>query len=154
MSRVESVSQVNKQQVLLFVDAVLNAGHLELVDQLIAADYLGHMRCLAGAVVGQEGVRRLVSSHRQAHPGLQIRIAELVAEDDRVAVRWQASASLLGSQPARNGSAPCSEGLSMIRLLAGRQVDSYTECAHLTSPERSSPPRRETRQPEGRRHVT
>jgi predicted SnoaL-like aldol condensation-catalyzing enzyme len=154
MSQVESVSEVNKQKVRLFVDAVLNAGRLELIDQLIAADYLGHMRCLARTVIGPEGVRRLVSSHRRAHPGLQIRIAELVAEDDRVVVRWQASASLPGMRSARGGSAPCSEGLSIIRLLAGKQVDSHTECADLASTEGPSPPRNQSSKPEGRAGMT
>ena len=42
----ESVSELNKQKVRLFVDFVLNAGRLDLIDELIAADFLGHVRCL------------------------------------------------------------------------------------------------------------
>ena len=135
----ESVSELNKQKVRLFVDAVLNAGRLDLIDELIAADFLGHVRCLARAVIGPDGVRQLVSSHRRTHPGLQFTIADLVAEDDRVVVRWRASATPPGEGVTGRASAPYSEGLSIIRLLAGRQVDSRTECAAASSPSGTPP---------------
>jgi hypothetical protein len=136
---VESVSELNKQKVRLFVDAVLNAGRLDLIDELIAADFLGHVRCVGRAVIGPEGVRQLVSSHRRTHPGLQVTIADLVAEDDRVVVRWRASEMPVGVGFTGRESAPYSEGLSIIRLLAGRQVDSRTECAGSASPARTTP---------------
>ena len=125
----ESVSELNKQKVRLFVDAVLNAGRLDLIDELIAADFLGHVRCRrAGS--DRAGGRAPARVEPPPHPpGLQFTIADLVAEDDRVVVRWRASAIPLGVGFTGRASAPYSEGLSIIRLLAGRQVDSRTECA-------------------------
>ena len=38
-----AVSEHNKQKVRLFVEAVLNEGRLELIDELVAADYAGHI---------------------------------------------------------------------------------------------------------------
>ena len=38
-----NVSELNKRRVQLFIEAVLNQGRLELIDELIAADYAGHL---------------------------------------------------------------------------------------------------------------
>jgi hypothetical protein len=107
----DRVSERNKQKVRLFVELVLNEGRLELIDDLIAADYVGRVQ--DRDVAGPQGVRRLIC----AHPDLQVSVEDQIAEDDRVATRWR----------ARCGSSPGYAGISMIRLLAGKQVDSHTE---------------------------
>jgi len=135
MACVKSVSELNKLKVRLFVEAVWNEGRLELIDELIAADYLGLLPCADTGVAGPEGVRRLVSSRRRAHPGLYIKIEDQIAEDELVVTRWLATATATGVQPAavRARRIPCCAGISIIRLLAGKQVDSRTEYTKLTS---------------------
>jgi len=137
MAQMKNVSEFNKLRVRLFIEAVLNEGRLELIDELIAADYVGHIPCAEPEVTGPAGVRQLVSSHRRAHPGLHIQIEDQVAEEDRVVTRWHATV------PAREAQAPlgpagrtaCYAGISIIRLLVGKQVDSHTECTNFsTSP--------------------
>lgn len=128
----ESITELNKRKVLLFVEAVWNAGRLELIEQLVAADYVGHAPSLDPAVIGPEGVRRLVSSHRAAHPDLYIKIEDQIAEDDRVVSRWCATTA--GSPLARAAlaePAPCCAGITIIRLLAGKQVDEHTQYTRL-----------------------
>jgi predicted ester cyclase len=117
---VDSVSELNKQKVRLFVEAVWNDGHLDLIDELVADDYVGRVPCAELAVLGPQGLRRLVSSQRRAHPDLYVKIDDQIAEDDRVVTRWQARAPT-----------PCFEGISIIRFLAGKQVDSHTEYTNL-----------------------
>lgn len=135
MARVKSVSELNKLKVRLFVEAVWNEGRLELIDELIAADYLGLLPRADTGVAGPEGVRRLVSSRRRAHPGLYIKIEDQIAEDDLVVTRWLATTAAPGMQPAttRARRIPCCAGISIIRLLAGKQVDSRTEYTSLIS---------------------
>jgi hypothetical protein len=127
---VTGVSERNKRKVELFVDAVWNEGRLELIDELVAADYLGHVYGLANQVSGPQGVRRLVSSRRLAYPGLYVKIEDQIAEHDLVVTRWRATADppepdalTAGVEPAR-----CCAGISIVRLLAGKQVDSHTGC--------------------------
>lgn len=136
MAQVNNISELNKLKVQLFVEAVLNQGRLDLIDELVAADYLGHLPpCVGTAVSGPAGVRRLVASRRRAHPGLNIKIEDQIAEDDRVVTRWlattTASAARTGESLARR--APCCAGISITRLLAGKQVDSTTECTPMTA---------------------
>jgi hypothetical protein len=115
---VDSTSELNKRKVVLFVEAVWNEGRLELVDELVAADYLGRVGRIAGEVHGPDGVRRLVADGRGAYPDLYVKIDDQIAEDDRVATRWRAMTG---------GHTPCYAGISVIRLLAGKQVESHTE---------------------------
>lgn len=131
--RVKSVSELNKLQVRLFVEAVWNEGRLDLIDELVAADYMGLLHGADTGVTGPEGVRRLVASRRRAHPGLHIKIEDQVAEEDRVVTRWQATTTALAADGAIAGHTPCCAGISITRLLAGKQVDSHTECTNLTS---------------------
>jgi predicted SnoaL-like aldol condensation-catalyzing enzyme len=126
------VSERNKRKVQLFVETVWNEGRLELIDELVAADYLGHMSCLQDPVVGPEGVRRLVSSRRHAHPDLYIKVEDQVAEGDLVVMRWRASARTPVPREAA-GPAQCWSGISVIRLLAGKQVDAHTAVVPGTS---------------------
>ena len=79
--------------------------------------------------------RSLACWSRRAHPGLYVKIEDQIAEDDRVVTRWRATV------PAREAHAPlspaartaCCAGISVTRLLVGKQVDSHTECAILTA---------------------
>ena len=128
----KNISELNKLRVRLFIEAVLNEGRLELIDELIAADFVGHLTCAEPDLTGPAGVRQFLSSRRRAHPGLYVKIEDQIAEDDRVVTRWRATV------PAHEAQAPlapaaCYVGISITRLLAGKQVDSHTECAILTA---------------------
>jgi predicted ester cyclase len=131
---VDSASELNKRKVRLFVEAVWNDGRLELIDELVAADYVGQVPPIERGVHGPEGVRRLVSCARRAHPDLYVKIDDQIAEDDRVATRWRATtnAPVALATTALTGRTPCYAGISIIRLLAGKQVDSHTEYTTVT----------------------
>ena len=130
----DSVTELNKRKVRLFVEAVWNEGRVEMVDELVADDYVGRVPCLDSRVLGPHGVRRLVASRHRAHPDLHIKIEDQIAEDDRVVTRWQATTTAPAAPDgALAGRAPCYAGISIIRLLAGKQVDSHTECSMESS---------------------
>jgi len=128
---VDSASELNKRKVLLFVEAVWNEGRLELIDELVAADYLGRVPRIERGVRGPEGVRRLVTHGRRAHLDLYIKIDDQIAEDDRVATRWRAM-TRAPAAVATTGRTTCYAGISIVRLLAGKQVESHTEYTNAT----------------------
>ena len=133
MAQMKDVSGFNKLRVQLFIEAVLNEGQLDLIDELVAADFFGHIPCAEQDVTGPAGVRQLVSSHRHAHPGLYVKIEDQIAEEDRVVTRWHATvpAQQAPAAPAPARHTVCYTGISITRLLAGKQVDSHTECTNL-----------------------
>jgi hypothetical protein len=133
----KGISELNKLKVRLFIEAVLNEGRLELIDELIAADFVGHLPWGEPNVTGPAGVRQFVSSRRRGHPGLYVKIEDQIAEDDRVVTCWRATVPVREAQAplAPAGHAACYAGISVTRLLAGKQVDSHTECAVLPDPQ-------------------
>ncbi len=125
------MSELNKLKVRLFFEAVLNEGRLELIDELVGADYVGRVPCLQQRVLGPEGVRRFLTS--PSYIDLYVKIEDQIAEDDRVVTRWHATAQARDAR-ARPPAVPAPRyaGISIIRLLAGKQVDSHTEYTVLT----------------------
>lgn len=122
------MSELNKQKARLFVEAVLNEGRIELIDELVAIDYVGDIPWPERKVIGRDELRRLVITHRRTYPDLYIKIEDEIAEHDLVVLRWRATATPPPTD-ASGGCSRCWKGISIIRLLAGRQVDTYTAAA-------------------------
>jgi len=114
MTQVKNVSELNKLKVRLFVEAVWNEGRLDLIDELVAADYIGHFPCSETAVAGPEGVSRLVSDYRRADPGLYVKIMDQIAEDDRVVTCWQATTAAPGTVTRGRRGTLCHAGLTPV----------------------------------------
>jgi predicted SnoaL-like aldol condensation-catalyzing enzyme len=125
-----SVSDLNKQKVRQFIEEVLNDGRLELIDELVAKDFIGRLGCVAFALNGPDGVRRFVSHRRLACPDLYMKIEDQIAEDDRVVIRWRTTAWQSQAPVATPSIGPCPHcaGITIVRLLAGKQVDAHTQC--------------------------
>jgi predicted ester cyclase len=128
-----SVSDVNKRKVRQFFDEVLNEGRLELIDELVAQDFIGRVGCLAVALNGPDGVRRFVSCGRVACPDLYLKIEDQIAEDDRVVTRWRTTGRERHAPVQIASIDPCGRcvGITIVRLLAGKQVDAHTTCTRL-----------------------
>ena len=66
-----------------FYERVVNAGHVELLETMLAADFQAH-----GPSRPLDSVRQTILRLREQFPDLSVRIHELVADGDHVAVRW------------------------------------------------------------------
>jgi predicted ester cyclase len=77
------VSEANKAIVRRLVEEVMNAGRLDVVDDLYTTD-------LAPAA------RRWITPFRAAFPDVRMRVVDLIAEGDQVVGRFTCSATHLG----------------------------------------------------------
>jgi steroid delta-isomerase-like uncharacterized protein len=68
-------------------EAVIPAGDATAMRDLVVADFLDHDP-LPGQPAGLEGAEYVVSTMHGAHPDLRFTIDDLVAEGDRVTIRW------------------------------------------------------------------
>lgn len=116
----------NKALVRRFYQDAYTQGRLDLIDELFAADYVGHSP--AGPEMhGPAAARHVVSSFRAAFPDLRFTLDDLIAEGDRVVVR----STLRGThQGAFFGVAPTGKsvtlpGITIHRVAAGRIVESW-----------------------------
>jgi len=76
----------NKAIVRRLVDEAQTQGRLEVVDELLADDFIDHTP-LEGLPGTREGVRMLFAALRAAFPDLRVEISEQIAEDDKVVTR-------------------------------------------------------------------
>jgi predicted SnoaL-like aldol condensation-catalyzing enzyme len=102
------------------LEVLWNAGTLEVVDEILAGDVVVHDR--GATIEGADAVKEAVAAARAAHPGLELRVEEQVAEGDLVATRWTAT----------DGDA-CATGLELARF-EGARVAEVWESWHPLPP--------------------
>jgi steroid delta-isomerase-like uncharacterized protein len=87
----ETGSQSAKDVVRRFFGA-WNESDFASIDEVVAADAEHHDPMDPPDLPsGPEGERQLIEAYRSAFPDARIEIEDMVAEDDRVAVRWTAT---------------------------------------------------------------
>jgi predicted ester cyclase len=116
-----------KDCVRRYLQLVWNEGRVELVGDFIAADYVGHDQREGAVTERPDGVRERVRASRSAFPDLRVDMHDDLAEQDLVAIRWTASGTEAG------GGRLAWSGISVFRLLAGKQVESWTQWDRLRS---------------------
>src|SRR5690349_21002366 len=77
----------NKTTVRRYFSEVLNEGKLAGLDTLAEDDYMEN-NPLPGQGAGREGFKQRVSGLRGAFPDIHYTIEDMIAEGDRVALRW------------------------------------------------------------------
>ena len=78
-------AEENKAVFLRFVDE-LRRGNVAIVDEVCSAKFRFYSPNLPNFPKGLEGARMLVKRGRDS--GIEARIEDIIAEDDKVAVRW------------------------------------------------------------------
>lgn len=89
--------EANKSIARRLVEEVWNKGNLKIADELLAADLrdwdaarLSYDPSDPEAGQGLEGFKELVKMFRNAFPDVYLTIDDMIAERDRVVVRWTA----------------------------------------------------------------
>ena len=67
---------------------VWEEGNIDLVDELLAPDYVNHTPASPDQPTGPEGVKGLVAMFRSAIPDLRVVVEDMIAEGEKVAVRY------------------------------------------------------------------
>jgi steroid delta-isomerase-like uncharacterized protein len=75
----------NKKTVRRFYDEVMNAGNLNVIDELIADDYVEHEE-FPGIPTNKDGVRQFIKLYRDAFPDLKAHVDDVLAENDKVVI--------------------------------------------------------------------
>ncbi len=76
-------TEENKAIIRRRVEEIWNSGNLTTADELIVTDYASN-----GQAIGREGFKQFVTSVRTAFPDLYFTIEDLIAEGDKVVVRY------------------------------------------------------------------
>jgi len=102
-------------------------GNLDVVDELVASDYVGHDPAVPEPLRGPEGMKEFISTYRAAFPDARITVKEQLAEGNLVATRWSGSGThegeLMGIAPT--GKHVTVSGLTISRLEGGKIVEEF-----------------------------
>ena len=97
----------NKALVRRFVDEIVNAGNLDLLDELVSADFVEHEAFPGFPTTGPEAPRAAMEMFRTAFPDFQFTVDDMIAEGDKVVVRATMSGThkgeFLGIPPTNKG---------------------------------------------------
>jgi predicted ester cyclase len=97
-------------------------GNIDLLDNLLAPEYVNHTFATPDLPSGPEGVKEVVRMFRSRVPDLEVVIEDMIAEGDRVATRYALEGPHRGDL---FGVAPTGRALSiksmMVERLSGGQ---------------------------------
>ena len=79
-----------------FFEEIWSQGNLDLVDELVAPDYVGHPSGPEDTVRGPEGVKEYIGGLRAGIPDLTMTVEDQLADHDMVATRWTARGTQTG----------------------------------------------------------
>jgi predicted ester cyclase len=82
-----SLIEQNKQMISRYFEEVWNQGKLEVLDELIAPNYINHSPKAPNPKPGPEGLKPIVAALRKGMPDVKYTIQDMVVSSDKVAVR-------------------------------------------------------------------
>jgi predicted ester cyclase len=109
-----------------FYDEVLNHKRLDVIDEVIAPDFIEHG---SPPVVGRDGFRAFVSGLVEALPDFEFTVNDWIVEGDRVAARCAASGTHRGELWgfAATGRRVRWTAIHIWRIADGRLVERWSE---------------------------
>ena len=120
-------TEENKAIVRRVNDEIWSEGRLDVIDELIADDFVATVVGAPEQIRGPQGFREFVGTYRKAFPDLRITVDEQVAEGETVVTRWTATGTNEGELmgiPA-TGKQATTAGININRISDGKLVEGW-----------------------------
>jgi steroid delta-isomerase-like uncharacterized protein len=111
-----------------FLEEAFNSGKLDVVDELVAPEFVNHDAALPEPTVGIEAAKASINGYREAFPDLRLTVEQQLAEGELVTTRWSARGTHQGELMgmAATGKQATVTGITIDRIVEGRLVESWT----------------------------
>ena len=111
-----------------FLEEAFNSGNLDVVDELVAPEFVNHDAALPEPTVGIEAAKASITGYRDAFPDLRLTVEQQLADGELVATRWSARGTHQGELMgmAATGKQATVTGITIDRIVDGRFVESWT----------------------------
>ncbi|MGH8604627.1 MAG: ester cyclase [Gammaproteobacteria bacterium] len=116
------MSNENKAIIYRLIDEVWNQRKLDTLDEIVAPDAVIHSPTVPDLNRGPEGAKQYVRLFWDAFPDLQVTTDDIVAEGDKVALRWSAYGTHKGKllSIAPTGKSMRITGQAIYSIVAGK----------------------------------
>jgi steroid delta-isomerase-like uncharacterized protein len=122
-----TTEQANKEFARRWNEEIWSQQNTDVIDDLVAEEFVGHDPSRPEPVRGPEGVREVVEMLFSAFPDAQVDLEVIVAEGDRIAMRITASGThegmFMGIEPT--GEQMEVEVMSFQRIEDGKAVEEW-----------------------------
>jgi steroid delta-isomerase-like uncharacterized protein len=122
------MSEENKSLAARMPLEVFGQGKLDVVDEVLAPDFVDHNTPMPGLAPDREGVKAFAAVIRKAFPNLHNTINRVVAEDDLVVLHVTSSATMEGEFAGMppSGKQATWDAVHIQRVRDGRIVEHWT----------------------------
>ena len=120
-------TEENKAIVRRINDEIWSEGHLDVIDELIADNFVATVVGAPEQIRGPQGFREFVVMYRTAFPDLRITIDDQVVEGETIVTRWTATGTHEGELmkiPA-TGKQATTAGININRISGGKLVEGW-----------------------------
>jgi steroid delta-isomerase-like uncharacterized protein len=116
----------NKQLVRRWVEEMCGQGRLEVADEIFSPDVVDH-NPIAGQALGVAGQKQVLEELWVSFPDFHTRIEDLVAEGDRVVLRWSGQGTHQGSFAGitPTGRGVTYSGIDIVRIADNKIVERW-----------------------------
>ena len=121
----EQISEQNKTLARRWFEDMFNRGDLDAANEIISADFVDHLTHEDER--GLEELKHYVSIYRTAFPDIQDTVGDIVAEGDKVVVRWMSRGTHQGEfmGVAPTGRHVTSTGMRLFHISENKIVESW-----------------------------
>jgi steroid delta-isomerase-like uncharacterized protein len=121
----EQVSQQTKTLARRWFDDLFSRGDLDAANEILSADFIDHLP--REEERGLEELKHYVTIYRSAFPDIQDTVEEVVAEGDKVVVRWTSRGTHQGEfmGVAPTGRQVTFTGMRLFRIAENKMVESW-----------------------------
>ena len=128
----DATEEQNKRVIRRLYDELFSKWNFAVVDEIFGPEFVSH-DMPPGMPRGPEGVRQFYTGIRSGLPDVRLTVEDLIAEGDKVVVRWRARAThdgpFLGIPPT--GKPVSFTGNAIYRLANGKVVERWVEVGLL-----------------------
>ena len=121
-------TEENKALVHRYIEEAWNKGNVGVIDELTTVDYSRYITG-GGKPLNREGQKQRISSLRKGLPDLHLSVEDVIAEGDKVVIRWRIHAThqgdLMGTPPT--GKQVSITGMDIVRLAEGKFAEHWGE---------------------------
>lgn len=121
-------TQGNKAIIRRVFEEFFNGGDLSVPGEVVSPDFVDH-NPMPGQPAGSGALLYIYNTLHNAHPDLHITLEDMLAEDDKVAVRWTLrgtnTGGMFGAPPTNQKTTE--EAIVVFRIKEGKVTDRWAQ---------------------------